>query len=481
MLPLSLFALSDAEEKLAFWDQLFQLAYPAYFAAFALAGALLIASVFVRPADPSSRLRAKLFHGGLVALLLLCALSHQTVIDTNRGFIGDREKRYDKMMSELERRTDKEEVLRSQYLYMPTGDSLAYITLGNTAIAADYLWLTSNQYVATSFHRGHKFEMLSRFYNAMLDMQPDWIDAHVNAGKVLSALEPDRFAVEKFYIRAIVHNPENWRLPYEAGRLFVVPPMNLDDRELFAERGVGWFKTALARKTFPPEMAAATTKLMALMSAEAGYYVAADEMLFEQATDPNGDRNLREIAARDWMNVHSIRQAKDLEKLSAIYKEQTGRLAPDLASLLKPLPPEAAADFQEDAFGFPFDYDPATGKVESRGVKVRKALTLKNMIETLISFYRGEHQDHPPATLDDLHAFVLTYYTGANQPGHALVEAMGKDLDPRRSPLGHWDYDAASGTIVLPDWCNSNRLYQKADAVLDLARKKTVSPPKQTP
>src|SRR5471030_297880 len=112
---------------------------------------------------------------------------------------------------------------------MPIGDSLAYLTLGNTALAADYLWLTSNQYVATSFHRGHKFEMLNRFYNAMLDMDPHWIDAEVNAGKVLSALEPNRFAVEQFYIRAIVNNPDDWRLPYEAGRLFVVPPVNLED------------------------------------------------------------------------------------------------------------------------------------------------------------------------------------------------------------------------------------------------------------
>ena len=40
-----------------------------------------------------------------------------------------------------------------------------------------------------------------------------------------------------------------------------------------------------------------------LLSAEAGYYEAADKMLYQQATDPNGDANFRRIAARDWMNV----------------------------------------------------------------------------------------------------------------------------------------------------------------------------------
>ncbi len=470
MFPLCV-GISDAQEKLVFWDNLFQLAYPAYFAAFGLSAVVMVLAV-LQARSAVRRRSIVLFHGSLILLLMLCALSHQTAIDTNRGFIGDREKRYDKLMSELEKRMDKEEVLRSQYLYMPVGDSLAYMTLGNTAIAADYLWLTSTQYVATSFHRGHKFEMLSRFYNAMINMEPHWIDAEVNAGKVLSALEPNRFSVEQYYIRAIVNNPDDWRLPYAAGRLFVVPPMNLDDRPLYADRGVGWFKLALSRKSFPPDMVNSTTKLMALMSAEAGYLEAADAMLFQQATDESGDRHLREIAARDWMNVHSIRLAKDLENLAAAYKEQTGSVAPDIATLLKPLSPEAAAEFKEDAFGYPFDYEPATGKVASRGVKVRKAMTVANMIHTLIGNYRAAHQGNPPPTLEDLRQFLHVYYSGNNQPGPAMTEAFGNDLNPVRSPLGQWNYDAATGTIVLPEWCNATQLYAKADAVLDLKKTK---------
>jgi hypothetical protein len=468
-----LLAVTAEEQKIAYWDHIFQLAYPAYFTAFAIGAALMVLAVFLRrnQTDSRGRLGAVLFQGGLIVLLILCALSHQTTIDNNRGFIADEEKRYEKMIQKLEQRTDREEVLRAQYLYMPVGDSLAYMTLGNTGVAADYLWLTSMQYVSTSFRRGRKFELLNRFYTSMLEMDPHWIEAQVNAGKVLSALEPNRFAVEQFYIKAIVQNPTDWSLPYECGRLFVVPPMNLDEQPEYSHRAAEWFKTAMRRPTFPKQMIRATTNLLALVSAEAGYYEASDAMLYQQFTDEHSDINLREISARDWMNVHSIRMARELQKIVDEFKKANGRFPPDLPTLISLLPADAAAEFKEDAFGYPFEYDTATGKVASRGVKVRKALTVESVIASLIAMYRSDHLGKAPQTLVELRDWVRQdYIKSGNTASAGLKASIGSDLDPTRSPLGTWQYDAANGKIILPPWCTAEQLYRNTESVLKMGK-----------
>ena len=472
----------EVADRIAYWEHLSEWAIPAYFVLFGLGALLMVLAVLRGRSEQSggTLIRSGVFQFGAIILLMLCALSNQTTIDRNRGFIADQERRYDRMMQELEHRTDKEEVLRAQYLYMPVGNSLAYITLGNTGIAADYLWLTSMQYVSGNFRRGHKFEMLHRFYTTMLELDPHWVDALLNAGKILSALEPDRFAVEKFYIQTIVANPGEWRLPNAAGRLFVVPPLNLEEQPKYSDRAVGWLHSAMQCTSFPKDMRVRTSNLLGLLSAEAGYYEAADGILYQQATDRKGDSNFRSIAAHDWMNVRSIRMARELSNMIIAYKRQLGSLPPSLETMLKSGPAAAAAFKTEyqidnstssltDAFGFEFDYDPQTGKVASPGVNVRKTLTVHDVISTLIAIYRGEHDNRPPKTLIDLRNWVREFYSSpSNPPSAGVKEAIGSDLDPTRCPLGKWDYDPRTGVIALPPYCTAQRLYQRTDDVMNM-------------
>ena len=464
-------SITNAADRIAYWERMSDYAYPAFFTLFALAAALvLVSSVRSSGVSGGSMLRSRGLQAGFIILLVLCAIANQTTIDHNRGFIADEQVRYDRQLRELEKRTDKEEVLRAQYLYMPVGSSLAYMTAGNTGIAADYLWLTSMQYVASSFRRGHKFEMLQRFYTTMLELDPHWVDAHVNAGKILSALEPDRFAVEKFYTQAVVANPDDWRLPYAAGRLFVVPPMNLEQQSMYSDHAIGWLRDAMRRPTFPPDMVTQSSNLISLLSVEAGYFEEADRMLFLQATDEKGDVNFRQIAARDWMNVHSIRMARDLEQLVKGYKDVHGAFPPNLVTALRHTNnPNALEEFKSDAFGYPFDYDAATGKVQSRGVNVRKALTIDHVLSTLINMYRSDHADAPPPTLEDLRTWVREFYSSpGNAPSSGLKDAIGSDLDPTRCPIGKWDYNPSTGVITLPEWCNATQLYARTDEVMNM-------------
>jgi hypothetical protein len=91
------------------------------------------------------------------------------------------------------------------------------------------------------------------------------------------------------------------------------------------------------------------------------------------------------------------------------------------------------------------------------------------MIENLIAFYRGAHQDDPPPTMDALRDWVRVFYSQpSNPPSHAVRDALGEDLDPSRSPLGTWDYDPVKGEITLPPWCNVTKLYLRTEEVMNM-------------
>src|SRR5580765_2367352 len=147
--------------------------------------------------------RKRIATAGAALLFAMFALYFQTRIDAQRGFIGDLEKRNDEKFKKIEKEKGKEAALKMQYMYLPKKDSLRVLTLNNPSLAADYVWLTNLQYVSNSFRRGEKFEMLSRFYRTMVDLDPKWIDAEVNGGKVLSALTEDRDKSYECYKYAI--------------------------------------------------------------------------------------------------------------------------------------------------------------------------------------------------------------------------------------------------------------------------------------
>src|SRR4029079_10353669 len=179
-------------------------------------------------------------------------------------------------------------LLRAEYLYLPVGKSLAFMTAGNTGVAADYLYLTSMQYVHGNFRRWHKFDLLLKIYTAMVDMDPHWIEAELNAGKVLSALEPDRFAVEGFYMRCIQENPDAWRLPDGGGYLFIVPPENYDrDQKTYSNRARDWIDDALRHTSFPSNLRGHAVRLKARLGVEADFNEEAAEIFYAQMTDPN--------------------------------------------------------------------------------------------------------------------------------------------------------------------------------------------------
>lgn len=402
-----------------------------------------------------------------IIFFILCAIRQQTLIDLNRGFIADQEQRYEAAIKKLGGRKNKEEVLRAQYMYMPEGNSLSYISLGNPSLAADYVWLTSLQYVSNAFRRGHKFEMLSRFYRTMLDLDPHWISAAINGGKVLSALEDDRYLVEIFYIRAVIENPDDWKLPYEAGRLFVVPPLDPEQLPNYSRRAVAWFKTARSRKSFPSSEQRAVDDLISRLSLESGeaYYEEAADMLRKHATNPDYPQAFREISARDYLNAHSLVIVSKLQQMVDTYQKTQGGFPPSLKPIFTMFP-EGGTTYMNDDFGHPIEYDAVTGRVSSRGVNARRAIQVACIIHTLIANFKADHNERVPRDLNELRDDVRKVYKNpAFTLSAAITDAIGMDLDPTRSPIGSWDYDPVRGIIQLPPYCSMDDLYKNVDKI----------------
>ena len=467
----------DKFAQAAHAEQMAQLGYALYWVLFALGIALLLGAALLpkngkgvahSPLQRSSAWRGRLMVSGAMLLLVLCAISQQTSIDQNRGFIADQEKRYEKEIRRLAQRKDKEEILRSEYMYMPEGDSLTVMTANNPSLAADYVWLTSQHYVSNSFRRGQKFEMLYRFYTTMQDLDPNWVEASINAGKVLSALEPDRFKVEKFYIRAVINNPDDLRLLYEAGRLFVVPPLDPAQQKKYSDRARGWF-TRLRDKLhhLPPSEARnarlrEVEDLAARLGMEAGYYRAAAELLFRHATDEHNPEAMRAIAAQDWLTAQSLAEVEELNDLAAAYKKEHGKFPPSLDALFEKMP-DGGRDHKRDAFGFPLEYDPLKGEAISRGANARRAIQAAAVVTDLCVIF---HFNHPrfPNDLQELQTFIRGYFNPrTNPPSPNVLDALGSELNVITGPLGPWEYDHQNGRIILPPYCNTQTLFRNAE------------------
>jgi len=479
----------------AYWNDLAQWSYTAWYAGFALGAALLILFVVlprrtesvIVPAGPKrllyalSSYRSAMLHGGGILLLVLCAVSSQSEVDHARGFLADQDRRYEAMLKKLGAKGDKEAARRAQYMYMPRGNSLIYVTAGNPALAADYIWLTSQQYVVNSFRRGQKFEMLLKFYDTLMELEPHWTEAAINAGKVLSALEQDRYAVEKFYIRAIVNNPGNHRLAYEAGRLFVVPPLNPQVRKDYSRRAAGWFQrvidqlktqpTVEGRERFISEL----QDLIARLSVESQSYEIADQLLLKNVKDAKNSRAMREISARDWLNARSLLMSSRIQERVDAFKAQKLHFPLELTPMFKAIRGDRLfRDFDEngiplDAYGFPFRYDAVSGMVTSHGADLRRSIQSVVIVRNMIEMFQRENQSRNPATLQELQAWVRTHYANPqSSPTPAITDALGIDLNVIDSPFGKaWDYDAASGVITLPPESDAKILFKNADRLMD--------------
>jgi hypothetical protein len=448
------------------------------------------------------------FVGG-VLLAILGAMSQQLSIDRNRGFIEDQQRRMnadlrramdrarqeylrehpptgERWNPELEREVKaaedaaRDNIVQSHYLYIPKGNSLRYLSLGNSSIAADYLWITSLQYVTSPFQQGHKFDFLHRFYAEILELDPHWIDIYVNMGKVLSALDPDRYRTQRFLDQCITRNPGDFQLPLQAGRLFVVPTVRRKQNQDYSRKASEYFEQAKSRQDLPKTDRAILEDLIGRLKREAGLHGAAAEQLWKIVNDPDVPKNLRENSSREWLQAESLVRADLFQQLVNAFKTRHGKLPQDLTIALMDFSAQPNARgpgwFKDglnganplDAYGLPLLYDAATGEVASHGVHALNALRASRVIDSLIASVYSEPGRAFPRDLAELTQHIRRAFPTVDHAPLPVVDALGEELNAEKSPLGGpWNYDPNTGKITLPPECNPRELFRNADMTLD--------------
>lgn len=456
----------ERTSRMAYWERFAGYGDTVFLILFLIAVALMVVGCLA-PRDARSpsplariaRVRGAFIHGGAILLFILLLISQQLLVDNSRGFVADQNKRYEAKIRQMKKTSDATAVLQAEYLYVPQGNSLAYMTLGNTSIAADYMWLTSLQYVTGAFRRGQKFELLMRFYENMIDLDPHWTDAQVNAGRVLSALEPDRYRVENFYMKAIQKNPDSWKLTFEAGRLFIVAPPSQKLRKEYAARASFWFGRTLAKLKHMPNATTdtriiadikQTEILLSQMSLDSGQLDASESMLWTITTDKKNPVAMRWAAAQEWLTARSLYIESRLKAQVDLIKESTGKYPPSLEPVFEALASDPRVT-QIDPYGYRFLYSPTSGAVRSQGVLARMTLQAQSVVDGLVQIFTSE-AGRPVKDLKELQAFVKTKFSPPFEPaGPGITDWIGEELNVLTSPLGTpWKLGEKHLSIEMP-------------------------------
>lgn len=433
-----------------------------YFSVIAIGAALI---VYAYAAKGQLHARKRLSTIGGAILCAMTAVFFQTKIDKERGFVEDQEKRYNEKMKEIVKKKGKEAALQLQYMYSPKSDSLNWLTLNNPSLAADYVWLTSLQFVSNSFRRGNKFDLLRNFHETMSDLDPHWIEAQINGLKVLSALIDERERSEECYTYDLLKNEDNfkdrWRLRYEAGLLYVMPPNDPKKMAEFSRKAAMYFDQSMVERNFPKSLATSTRDRIARLRLESGsqFYREAETMLAHNATASDTTGLMKDISQRDWLRAHSMAKAAAMTDAAADYKKVNGKYPADLATIAKSF--QKPEEFVKDAYKQPFDYDPVTGTVTSHGAKAVRTVQSAHVVNDLINLFRGNHKGRNPEDLAELTTFLRNFKAPpVSPPGATVVDAIGADLDATTGPLGAWKYDAEKGEVILPPECDIKALYE---------------------
>ncbi len=183
-----------------------------------------------------------------------------------------------KWTSDLDKRALEK---KSYFLYLPKENSLRFFSLGNDALAAEYVWIKAAGYVTREWStpggedreskgkKGdreaavqEKFEWLAKLYNTVQDLDPHWVGACRLGSMILAAVGKDPSGAIDLLERGMSANPDSWLLPYEAGVTMLMWPGH-------QEEVARYFKMA-AQRPMDPERRETIRLIIPRLEAEAG-------------------------------------------------------------------------------------------------------------------------------------------------------------------------------------------------------------------
>ncbi len=106
--------------------------------------------------------------------------------------------------------------LGRELLFLPSPEAIRVLSLGNTGLAADIVYLWSIQYYA-DFKPKDEFLYLDRVFDMITDLDPHYIDAY-RIGSLIMEMEASgepslcRASVRRLYDKGLKANPDSWAL-----------------------------------------------------------------------------------------------------------------------------------------------------------------------------------------------------------------------------------------------------------------------------
>jgi len=101
-------------------------------------------------------------------------------------------------------------------IYLPSGKFMRALSLGNTNLLADLIYIWAIQYYS-DYSIKERFEYLEKIFGVITDLNPTWQDPYI-IGSLIMAYEGKRVDLAlKLLDKGMEKNPENWIFPWEAG------------------------------------------------------------------------------------------------------------------------------------------------------------------------------------------------------------------------------------------------------------------------
>ncbi len=248
---------------------------------------------------------ARLIWWVLLAAGLAAAFPVQRAIDAQRGYFAPIE----------------------EALYLPSGNVLRAMSLGNSGLLADIYWTRAVQYYGRKqLHRDVRYDLLGPLLRVTTELDPHLIIAYRFGAIFLSAKPPEgagepRQALELLH-RGIAANPDYWRFWQDVG---FVNYWDLKDYKA----AVKAFETGSKQHG-----AAIWMKTAAAMVAAKGGEARTSRLLWTEVYREAQSPQVRKSAADHLLALKASEDMKALDRLLEEYRTRTGHPATRLNQLV---------------------------------------------------------------------------------------------------------------------------------------------------
>lgn len=207
-------------------------------------------------------------------------------------------------------------------LYLPNGKYLRALSMGQSALLADAIYLWAIQYYA-DYGREDRYLLVEHIFGDVIaGLDPQYVDAYWIGALILTTEARDLDAGLRLLDQGMAANPDKWILPYLAGW----------ECHSFGryEQAAEYFDRAAA----VPDAPAVVLRLRAGMTAEAGDLEEAYRLWLEVLEDPRSDPASIAVAER---RVRDLRVRIELAQLQSIvdaFRNRYGRAPRSIEELV---------------------------------------------------------------------------------------------------------------------------------------------------